>query len=241
MRAGDVLAGLCNGVMGGLLGLGSALRAPGLAEPRAREAVVLRNATGLVAAVAAWLCRARIVPLDVLAAQLDVVLAFFLGTLTGSLAGATQRQRDWRACLLVLGALGLAVVAWPAHAWGVAAGVAIGMAMGCGTGAGLLLVPAIVSLYGLEVEVAGSLALMIGAPLLATGLLRDTATWPVLCQKRDRLPALAGGAAAGAALGVLVLGWLPSHMVMTLLEALLVYAAFINFGAFFTKFLHAKS
>ncbi|WP_332877796.1 hypothetical protein [Massilia sp. S19_KUP03_FR1] len=237
MNPSNFLPGLCKGLMGGLLGLDGALRVPCLAEPRPSEAIVLRHATGLVVVAAAWLWRATIVPLEVLANHLDVVLCL----LAGSLAGATQRQREWRASLVVLAALGLLILALPAHVWGVVAGVAIGMVMGCAAGAALLLVPAIVLLYGMEIKVAGSLALMVCAPLLATGLLRQPAPWMLLRQQQDQLLALACGAAAGASLGVLVLGWLPSHSVITLVEALLVYAAFINFSAFFTKFLHAKS
>lgn len=240
MNASNFLAGLCNGLMGGLLGLGSALRVPSLAEPRYQDAIVLRNACGVVVVAAAWLCRAKIVPLEVLASHLDVVLALLAGSLAGAWRAA-RKQPDWRALLLVLAAPGLVILVLPEHAWGVVAGAGIGLVMGCSVAAGLLLVPAIVLLYGLDIALAGSLTLMVSFPLLVTGLLRDAATGPVLRREKHRLVPLAYGAAAGAALGALLLGSLPSHIVMTLVEALLVYAAFINFSAFFTKFLHAKS
>jgi len=227
MNASSFMAGILHGLLGGLLGLGGAA----WRVPRTHDVDVLRTATSLVVVVAAWLCRAKIVPLDVLATHFDVVFSL----VAGCLAGAWWRVRNGRVILVVLAALVLVAVAWPALAAGVLAGVAIGMVMGYDMAAGLLLVPALVLLYGLDIQVAGSLALMVSVPLLVTGLVRSTATWLAPHQ------ALVWGAAVGAALGTSLLCLLPSHVVMTLLEALLVYAAFINFSALFTKSLYVKS
>jgi hypothetical protein len=229
MNASAFLAGILHGLLGGLLGLGGAA----WRVPRARDVDVLRTATSVVVVVAAWLCRAKIVPLAELATHLDVVASL----LAGGLAGAwwmAQRRRDWRAIVVVLAALAVAMFAVPTLAAGVLAGVAIGIVMGYDVAGGLLLVPAIVLLYGLDIELAGSLALMAGLPLLLVGLLRapGAATLAILRHEQRQCVGLACGGVLGAALGALLLGVLSSGTLMTLLEALLVYAAMLNFVIF---------
>jgi hypothetical protein len=239
------LAGLLHGVLGGLLGLGgAALRIPHLAGPRAPETVLLNNGCALVVVVAAWLCRAKVLPLEVLATNLALVASLLAGALAGAWWAAGARHASWLALAilpLALGAPGLA-------------GVGIGVVMGDTMAGGLLLVPAIVLLSGLDVAVAGSLALMVSAPLLLAGLLRERAAMLAMLRREPRQCAfLAGGAVAGAGLGTLLLGLTPGGLVMTLLEALLVYAALLNFvifpnfytalmdrGGFFTKFFRSK-
>ena len=247
MNAGRFLAGLLHGVLGGLLGLGgAALRIPHLAAPRAPATALLNNGCALVVVVAAWLCRAKVIPLDVLATNLALVGSLLAGALAGAWWVTGARRVRWLLLAIVL----LAVLGAPGLA-----GVAIGVVMGCNMAAGLLLVPAIVLLSGLDVAVAGSLALMASAPLLLAGLLRErTAMLAVLRREPRQCACLAGGAVAGAVLGTLLLGFVPGGLVMTLLDALLVYAALLNFvifpnfyttlmdrGAFFTKFFRSKS
>jgi hypothetical protein len=229
MNASSFMAGILHGLLGGLLGLGGAA----WRVPRARDVDALRTATGIIVVVAAWLCRAKIVPLAELATHLDVVASLLAGGLAGAWWMAQQR-RGWRALLVVLTALAVATFTMPALAGGMLAGVVIGVVMGCDMAACLLFVPAIVLLYGLDIKVAGSLALMAGLPLLLVGLLRGhgAATLAVLRQEQRQFVALACGAVLGAALGALLLGLLPSRILMTLLEGLLVYAAILNFVIF---------
>jgi hypothetical protein len=229
MNASAFLAGILHGLLGGLLGLGGAA----WRVPHPHGVDPLRSATSVVVIVAAWLCRAKIVPLAELATHLDVVASL----LAGGLAGAwwmTQQRRDWRAIAVILVGLAVATLTMPALAGGMLAGVAIGIVMRYHVAGGLLLVPAIVLLYGLDIKVAGSLALMAGLPLLLVGLLRGhgAATLAVLRQEQRQFIGLACGGALGAALGALLLGLLPSTTLMTLLEGLLVYAAILNFVIF---------
>jgi hypothetical protein len=239
------LAGLLHGVLGGLLGLGgAALRIPRLAGPRAPDTALLSNGCALVVVVAAWLCRAKVIPLEVLATNLALVASLLAGALAGAWwAGA--RRSPW----LTLAILPLALLGAPGLA-----GIGIGVVMGYNMAGGLLLVPAIVLLSGLDAAVAGSLALMVSAPLLLAGLLRERAAMLAMLRREPRQCAfLAGGAVAGAGLGTLLLGLAPGGLVMTLLETLLVYAALLNFvifpnfytalmhrGGFFTKFFRSK-
>lgn len=245
MSTRPFVAALCSGVTAGLLGVGGAVRAP-----RQCDAIGYNNALGLVALAAAWLCRAKVVPLALLAQHLDLVLALA----AGSLAGAWWRapaQRGGRVTLLALAAaivVLLVLPAVPAHAWGVLAGAAIGLAMGGSVGAGVLLVPVIVLLYGLDMALAGSLALMVSVPLVVTNLLRDSASLARLRQERDWLTPLAGAAALGAVLGAalgtlllsLLLALLPPTLATTLLAVALVYTALMHGGAFFTTFLRIE-
>jgi hypothetical protein len=239
------LAGLLHGLLGGLLGLGgAALRIPHLAGPRVPETVLLNNGCALVVVVAAWLCRAKVIPLEVLATNLALVASLLAGALAGAWWAAGRRAR-W----MLLAILPLALLGAPGLA-----GVGIGVVMGYNMAGCLLLVPAIVLLSGLDVAVAGSLALMVSAPLLLAGLLRERAAMLAMLRREPRQCAfLAGGAVAGAGLGTLLLGLTSGGLVMTLLEALLVYAALLNFvifpnfytalmdrGGFFTKFFRSK-
>jgi hypothetical protein len=240
------LAGLLHGVLGGLLGLGgAALRIPHLAGQRAPETALLSNGCALVVVVAAWLCRAKVIPLEVLATNLSLVASLLAGALAGGWWAAGAMRSPW----LTLAILPLALLGAPGLA-----GVGIGVVMGYNMAGGLLLVPAIVLLSGLDVAVAGSLALMVSAPLLLAGLLRERAAMLAMLRREPRQCAfLAGGAVAGAGLGTLLLGLTSGGLVMTLLEALLVYAALLNFvifpnfytalmdrGGFFTKFFRSK-
>jgi len=242
------VAALCSGVTAGLLGVGSAVRAP-----RQCDDPWCSNALGLVALAAAWLCRAKVVPLAALAQHLDLVLALAAGSLAGAWWRAPAR-RGGRVTLLALAApivvtlVLFAVPAVPVHAWGVLAGAAIGLAMGGSVGAGVLLVPVMVLLYGLDMALAGSLALMVSVPLVVTNLLRDSASLALLRQERDRLAPLAGAAALGAVLGAalgtlllsLLLALLPRTLATTLLAVALVYTALMHGGAFFTTFLRTE-
>lgn len=228
-------AGMVNGLTGGLMGLsGVSLRVPGLSLPRTQNASLFRTLTGVVVVVAAWMCRAKVIPLDDLAIHLDVVLSLLAGSLFGAWC-LSEKKRDWRSILAGLILVMLAQL-WDG-ATGVLAGVAIGVVMGCDVAAGLLLVPAIVLLYDLDIKVAGSLALMVSTPMLVLSLLRGpyAGILAILRTERNQFFALAYGSVIGAAFGAVLLGQLPSRIMMPMLEAMLVYAAFINFGAFVTK------
>ena len=139
----------------------------------------------------------------------------------------------------------MAALGAPDLAWGALAGAAIGMVMGCGAGGALLLVPVMVVLFDLDIKVAGSLALMVSVPVLLAGLLLARGVDPRALRRKEqrRFACAACGAVLGVALGALLFGLLPSRALMTLLEALLVYAAILNFvifrtpagSAFFTR------
>jgi len=198
----------------------------------------------LMALVAAWMCRAKAVPLALLAPHLDIVFCLAAGSLAGMAwagAGAAPAPR-WRRCLrlTVLTGLGLALLA---AAWlgmpsgaalagspqaraaaGILAGIGIGALSKClsidGT---LLVIPALAVLYGLDIKVAGSLALMAAFPLAALAVLRQRgAGWP-----RDQRWYVAVGTAvvAGAAPGALLAGLLPSAVLIALLGIATLRAA----------------
>jgi hypothetical protein len=240
MNAYGFSAGVVNGLMGGLLGLcGVTVRAPGLVAPRTHATAVLRVFAACLVVVAAWMCRAKSVPLEQLADHLDVVLSLLAGGLAG-IWWRGQARHGWRA---VVAAVALLAVAQALHgATGVLAGALIGMVMGCDAGIGLLLVLAIILLYGVDIKVAGSLALMTSLPMLLAGLVRVPVRETLaIVRAEPAFYAQGYGLITGAAIGTLLLDLLPSSILMAMLEALLVYAAFVNFGAFFTRFLHKKS
>lgn len=214
------LDGLLAGVASGLLGLGSAQ---------------------LVPLVAAWMFRAKVVPLDVLAVHLDVMFILLAGSLAGAWWGRARRAPpSWLdhvlAGLMTVMACALLVQSWPGGGLhraalfdgGVVAGVAVGVVIGIGIGAlfayravagAVVLVAALVLSYGRDIKVAGSLALMIGVPTL---LVAGRTAFAVQC--RGLLPRSAA-AVAGAALGTLLLTVIPSDILMALLAVALAAVA----------------
>ena len=183
----------------------------------------------LVAVVAAWMFRAKVVPLETLAQHLDMVAMLVAGIVIGAWWGRRCRSLPaWLDYALAVGltamACALLVRSWPGpgqpHAallTGSWSAVLVGMTAGAlfawrSVAGAVVLVAALVLLSGVDIKVAGSLALMAGLPaLLMARPLRGVA-WQRAGAVRHMVAPVAGAAA-----GTVLLAVLPPDILMALL------------------------
>lgn len=239
------------GTLGGLIGLGGAeFRLPlliGLFRFGALEAVILNKAMSLVVVAAAIVFRTRSVSLDVVAAHWPVALNLLAGSLVGAWLGAGWAIRlrgpslsRIIAALLLLIAIALLLGhgistqggGMVGGMWQVAAGVMAGAAIGLvaallGVAGGELLIPTLVLLFGLDIKLAGSLSLVVSLPTMVVAFARYSRddSFRVLARNRAFLWVMAIGSIVGTLIGGLLLGIVPSTILLPLLAGLLVVSA----------------
>lgn len=252
------VAGSLIGTLGGLIGLGGAeFRLPvlvGVFKLSTLEAVILNKALSLVVVAAALVFRIRAVPLDQLAAHLDVALNLLAGSLVGAwwAAGhAITMPRAWLNRIIMVLLVGLSLVILAEAIFGMRDGVApllqagparivAGLIAGFGIGVvaallgvagGELLIPTIVLLYGLDIKLAGSLSLAVSLPTMIVGFARYTRSdaFAILRQEQPLFRWMAAGSILGAALGGLLLGLVPTRLLLTLLGVVLLVSAIKTF------------
>jgi len=245
-------AGGLIGTLGGLMGLGGAeFRLPvlkGLFRFATLEAILLNLATSLVLVAFALLFRSQAVTPAELWGHAGLVLNLLAGSLAGSWIGAHiasrihARQLDLAVMVLLIG-LSIVLMAEPflhlsggalvdnrllLAALGVAAGLGIGLVSSLlGVAGGELLIPTFMLLYGVDIKLAGSLALAVSLPTLVVGLLRYRRSddFPVIRRERRFLAAMAAGSILGAAIGGLMLGLVPSKWLTVGLGIILLISA----------------
>lgn len=252
------ITGTLIGTLGGLIGLGGAeFRLPvlvGLFKLRSLEAVILNKAMSLIVVAAALIFRIKVIPLSQLMPHMDVAINLLAGSLVGAwwAAGhAITMPRIWldRIIMFMLAGLSLVILS---EAWfglhnagtplfhsgiiqaivGLVAGFGIGVVAALlGVAGGELLIPTIVLLYGIDIKLAGSLSLVVSLPTMTVGFARYTSAdaFTVLKQERPLLKAMAVGSILGAALGGMLLGLVPTHLLMTLLGVVLLISAIKTF------------
>jgi hypothetical protein len=100
-----------------------------------------------------------------------------------------------------------------------------------GVAGGELLIPTIVLLYGLNIKLAGSLSLTVSLPTMIVGFARYTRSdsFAVLRQEKPLFVWMAIGSILGAAVGGLLLGLVPTHLLLTLLGVILLISAVKTF------------
>lgn len=258
-RAGPgFVAGSLIATLGGLIGLGGAeFRLPvlvGVFRLPTLEAVILNKAMSLVVVAAALIFRARAIPLDQLIPHLNVVLNLLAGSLVGAwwAAGhALTMPRRWLNQIIMVLLVGLALLML-SDAWfgihdgatpliaagpirviaGFVAGLGIGMVAALlGVAGGELLIPTIVLLYGLDIKLAGSLSLAVSLPTMIVGFFRysSSGAFAVLHNERPLFRWMAAGSILGAGLGGLLLGLVPSHLLISFLGVILLVSAVKTF------------
>lgn len=238
------------GVLGGLIGLGGAeYRLPLLISAfrfPALQAVILNKALSLVVVASALPFRARSVPLSTVFSHWPTVVNLLAGSLLGGWLGATWATRIGSRTLHRVIAVLLAFIALvllfghnftPAQpaiggiaqaAIGVVAGFAIGtIAALLGVAGGELLVPTIILLYGADIKLAGSLALLVSLPTMLVSFTRYSRdrSFAVLGQNRPFVLATAGGSVLGTFVGARLLGIVPSSVLLPLLSLVLIVSA----------------
>jgi len=239
------------GVLGGLIGLGGAeFRLPlliGVFGFGALEAVMLNKAMSLVVVAAALPFRAAVVPFSSVLQRYDVIITLLSGSLAGAWLGAgwairLRSQGLYRVISVLL--IGIAaVLLWGHglssggaplfHGWllisvGVLAGVGIGVVAALlGVAGGELLIPTVMLLFGVDLKLAGSIALAVSLPTLITSFTRYSrdSAFAVIRRERRFLAIMAVGSIAGAYVGGRLLGIIPTPVLLPLLAAILVISA----------------
>lgn len=243
-------AGALVGVLGGLIGLGGAeFRLPlliGVFGFAALSAVILNKAMSLIVVAVALPARLAAVPLSDMAPYWTVCLNLLAGSLVGAWLGASWATRMRSATLyrVLAGLLVLIAVALAAnHAGtlaplylnpvaqaiaGVLAGLGIGIVAALmGVAGGELLIPTIVLLYGVDIKIAGSLALAISLPTMLVAFARysQDQSFSVLGANKRFVVVMAAGSIAGTLVGGLLAGVVSTTVLVPLLVLLLLASA----------------
>lgn len=238
------------GILGGMIGLGGAeFRLPlliGLFGFVALQAVILNKAMSLIVVITALPARLLGVPLADVTPFWFVVVNLLIGSLIGAWVGAHWATKIASKTLYrVLAILLLAIAALlvvthfvtvesanlPSTAqWiiGVAAGFVIGVVAALmGVAGGELLIPTIVLLYGVDIKIAGTLSLAVSLPTMLVAFARYSRdnSFAVLGENKGFLLAMAAGSIAGTLIGGLLLGVVPSIIIVPLLAVLLVLSS----------------
>lgn len=115
---------------------------------------------------------------------------------------------------------------------GLIAGLGIGMVAALlGVAGGELLISTIVLLYGLGIKLAGSLSLVVSLPTMIVGFARYSSSdaFAVLREEHRLCRWMAAGSILGAGLGGLLLGLVPSRLLISILGVILLISAVKTF------------
>lgn len=249
LKAGFLVGG-CVGVLGGLIGLGGAeFRLPlliGVFGFLALQAVILNKALSLVVVATALPARLFTVPFSDVLGKWQVIVSLLAGSALGAWLGATWATRMASTTLyrVIAALLVVIAVALAANHLGtvpqldlppgaqVVAGIAAGLGIGIvaallGVAGGELLIPTIVLLYAVDVKLAGSLSLAVSLPTMIVAFARYSrdGSFVVLRQHRRFAIAMAAGSVAGTVIGGLMLGIVPTAVLIPLLVCLLLVSA----------------
>lgn len=245
------LSGVLIGALGGLIGLGGAeFRLPlliGIFGFVALEAVILNKATSLIVVGSALAFRSREIPFSTIVEHAQIVLTLLSGSLLGAWFGADLATRIkthllYRVIAVLLFCIALVLVTTHdpvSHAgplstgtWQIVAGILAGFCIGMvasflGVAGGELLIPTLVLLFGVEIKLAGSLSLAVSLPTMIVGFVRYSRdrSFSVIAKHRRFLVAMGLGSIAGAFGGGLLLGIVPSAILLPTLVAVLVISA----------------
>lgn len=244
------LAGAIIGVLGGMIGLGGAeFRLPlliGVFGFAALQAIIMNKAMSLIVVTTALPARLFAIPFGDLSPYWYIVLNLLAGSLVGAWAGAhwatkLKSKTLYRviAVLLVLIAAllfythffavdPLALPEVPRTIAGIGAGIIIGVVAALmGVAGGELLIPTIVLLYSTDIKIAGSLSLAVSLPTMLVAFARFSRdkSFSVLGQNKPFLVTMTLGSITGTIIGGLMLGVIPSLVLIPLLVLLLLLSS----------------
>lgn len=238
------------GTIGGLIGLGGAeFRLPlliGLFRFAALEAVILNKAMSLVVVATALPFRAGTVPLGEIANHWPILVNLLAGSVVGAWFGAgwaTRLKSESLYKVIAVLMVGIAAVLMFGHdasassslltgaaqmVAGVVAGFGIGVVASLmGVAGGELLIPTLVLLFGADIKLAGSLSLAVSLPTMLVGFARysQDQSFTVLARNRAFLLIMAAGSIVGTFIGGMLLGVIPSAVLLPVLTAILLVSA----------------
>ena len=108
-------------------------------------------------------------------------------------------------------------------------GVGIGLVSSLlGVAGGELIIPVFILLFGVDVKLAGSMAMLIGLPTIAVGLTRHFGAGTLLRRApvwRGTILPLGAGSVVGAVLGAMALGLVPGQALKVGLGVILIWSA----------------
>ncbi|HEY5649540.1 MAG TPA: sulfite exporter TauE/SafE family protein [Nitrospiria bacterium] len=189
--------GLPVALLGGLIGLGGAeFRLPilvALFAFGAKTAVPLNLAVSLITVAAAFLTRLRVTPIESLLPFLPDILTITAASMAGAWMGAAwlhqTRERVLERTIQVLLVLIALLLFYESYypfssgrlVEGIAANMLLGILFGAGIGivsallgvaGGEMIIPTLILVFGVEVKLAGTAALLISIPTILVGIIR---------------------------------------------------------------------
>ena len=244
-------AGAVIGTLGGLIGLGGAeFRLPlliGVFGFAALQAVILNKAMSLIVVITALPVRLLSVPYADVVPHWSIAVNLLAGSLLGAWVGATCATKMRSATLYqVLAGLLVLIAATLAYthfghvptlhldpavrlALGLIAGAAIGVVAALmGVAGGELLIPTIVLLFGVDIKIAGTLSLAVSLPTMLVAFARYSQhqSFQVLRHHTRFVTAMAAGSILGTVFGGLLLGVVPTALLIPALVALLLASSY---------------
>lgn len=238
-------------VLGGLIGLGGAeFRLPvlvGIFKVRTLQAIVINLVVSLITVIFSLIFRTRLGNLDLITANIGIVVNLLAGSLVGAFVGVNFATKiSERALnrvvvvflltlsLILIGhqfIFGLDAIQLPTLlrvALGFLAGIAIGVFSSMlGVAGGEMIIPTIVILYSVDIKLAGSLSLAISIPTIIIGLVRYQRRGKLsgVSEYRAFILWMALGSIAGALLGSYLLRFVSSAFLYILLGLILFGSA----------------
>lgn len=238
-------------ILGGLIGLGGAeFRLPVLAsifKYRTLEAIVINLIVSLVTVTFSFIFRTGLTNLDLITANLGIILNILAGSLLGAYAGVNFASRlNERTLtrivvvfLLVLSFIllghtfieGLAGFQLPGLlrvVVGFLAGIVIGVFSSMlGVAGGEMIIPTIVLVFAADIKLAGTLSLAISIPTIILGLARYRRQGKLreIRSQRTFLVWMAAGSIVGALIGSYLLRFVSSAFLYILLGVILFVSA----------------
>jgi len=248
---GAFAGGMGIGTLGGLIGLGGAeFRLPlliGAFRFGPLEAVIVNKAMSLIVVISALPFRTGTTSVAAIAGQWPIIVNLLAGSLLGAWVGASWATRLksetlYRVIAVLLVAIAVVLLVGHGaeglgHAMltgtaqmvaGVIAGFAIGVVASLmGVAGGELLIPTLILLFGVDVKLAGSLSLAVSLPTMLVGFARYSrdSTFTTLFRNQAFVVVMAVGSIAGSFVGALLLGIVPTFVLLPVLAAILLVSS----------------
>lgn len=256
-NAWSFISGTVIGILGGLIGLGGAeFRLPllvSLFSFTSLEAVIINKITSLIVVSFSLPFRSLSIPWTDIGSHYSIIINILSGSLIGAWVGAHYATKMKtvildRLIMILLIALAFGMIF--GHNFmsgnhssiiqdgniriiaGIIAGLIIGMvAAVLGVAGGELIIPTLVILFGVDIKLAGSLSLCISLPTMIVAFYRYTKSGAIELFRREKkfLLFMAFGSILGTAIGGVLIGIIPSNILVLILGGILLISAIKTF------------